>query len=90
MKKKHLSRSLRRVRRDERVQCSCVVSRPSELVFAFFSWRGGLWGGYNFCGPCATPWTLTKDARVPWAVQAVERILPAPIPGGSHHQYMRF
>ena len=65
--------------------------------------RGARWS-YSASGTCATYsslimqydngtriyLSLTRDARVPWAVQAVRRILPAPIPGGSHHQYMRF
>ena len=33
--------------------------------------------------------SLNKDAPVPRAVQAVGRILPTPILGGLHHQYVR-
>jgi hypothetical protein len=33
--------------------------------------------------------SLNKDAPVPRAVQAVGRILPAPILGGLHHHYVR-
>jgi transposase InsO family protein len=33
--------------------------------------------------------SLNKDAPVPWAVQAIGRILPTPILGGLHHQYSR-
>jgi hypothetical protein len=32
---------------------------------------------------------LNKDARVSRAIQAVARILPMPILGGLHHQYVR-
>ena len=32
--------------------------------------------------------SLNKDAPVPRAVQAVGRILPTPILGGLHHQYV--
>jgi hypothetical protein len=33
--------------------------------------------------------SLNKDAPIPRAVQAVGRILPTPILGGLHHQYVR-
>src|SRR6185295_16716516 len=33
--------------------------------------------------------SLKKDAPIPRAVQAVGRILPTPILGGLHHQYVR-
>src|ERR1700682_917059 len=33
--------------------------------------------------------SLNKDAPVPRAVQTVGRILPMPILGGLHHQYVR-
>src|SRR5664279_3118905 len=33
--------------------------------------------------------SLNKDAPVPRAVQAIGRILPTPILGGLHHQYLR-
>jgi hypothetical protein len=33
--------------------------------------------------------SLNKDAPVPRAVQVVGRILPTPILGGLHHQYVR-
>jgi transposase InsO family protein len=33
--------------------------------------------------------SLNKDAPVPRAVQAIGRILPTPILGGLHHQYVR-
>lgn len=33
--------------------------------------------------------SLNKDAPMPRAVQAVERILPEQILGGLHHQYVR-
>ena len=33
--------------------------------------------------------SLNKDAPVPRAVQAVGRILPKPVLGGLHHQYVR-
>jgi hypothetical protein len=32
---------------------------------------------------------LKKDAPIPRAVQVVGRILPTPILGGLHHQYVR-
>ena len=58
------------------MQCSLCCSL-SELVSAFFSWRGGLWGGYNFCGPRATPWTLTKDRDIALFFIARDAILVA-------------
>jgi transposase InsO family protein len=33
--------------------------------------------------------SLSKDAPIPRSVQAVGRILPTPILGGLHHQYVR-
>jgi hypothetical protein len=33
--------------------------------------------------------SLNKDAPISRAVQAVGRILPTPILGGLHHQYVR-
>jgi hypothetical protein len=33
--------------------------------------------------------SLKKDAPIPRAVQVVGRILPTPILGGLHHQYVR-
>jgi transposase InsO family protein len=43
----------------------------------------------NYYNETRTHLSLGKDAPIPRAVQAVGRILPRPILGGLHHQYVR-
>ena len=44
----------------------------------------------NYYNQTRTHLSLGKDAPIPRAVQAVGRILPRPILGGLHHEYVRF
>jgi transposase InsO family protein len=44
----------------------------------------------NYYNGTRTHLSLGKDAPIPRAVQAVGRILPRPILGGLHHEYIRF
>jgi hypothetical protein len=43
----------------------------------------------NYYNAARTHLSLRKDAPVPRAVQAVGRIVPRPVLGGLHHQYVR-
>ena len=44
----------------------------------------------NYYNETRTHLSLGKDTPIPRAVQAVGRILPRPILGGLHHEYVRF
>jgi len=43
----------------------------------------------NYYNAVRTHLSLGKDAPVPRGIQAVGRIVPRPILGGLHHQYVR-
>ena len=59
------------------------------VVFGERHLRQVLLSYMHYYNSARTHLSLNKDAPVPRAVQAVGRILPTPILGGLHHQYVR-
>ena len=59
------------------------------VVFGERHLRHVLFSYMHYYNGARTHLSLSKDAPLPRAVQAVGRILPIPILGGLHHQYVR-